>query len=429
MLPFLVEGEMRPRIDVTPRFRCKLPSQNFVPPTRLPPTFEVMRALTIGVMSLVCGLQTAHADDTVTISSHGIELEMPGDWIQTKNKDALVLAPKSYRGRAVQIQSLPSMPKDRAELQKLVVGDDAGVAIRKADLIARNGVTMMVAAAHMKGDSGSGDVEFDLVIVPVGAGATMVMSGITAGADPVLRKANQAVLLSARLGGRKMSVTYEKPRLGKGAPDAFVKAMQATVQVLDQAYAFPRPLPVHFKDCGFSNAFYSPAHHDLTLCHELFDELRETFGDAKAKDVEGLVRNTMLFVFFHEFGHALVGELDLPTTGNAEDVADELASLVLVELGETGQEAVTAAAFWFKLMAAEQGAPKPDSFYRVHSYDETRVGNLVCALYAADPKRYGELVHALGMPDSRLSTCAREYPTRIKSWHALLGTHMRKTHR
>jgi hypothetical protein len=372
---------------------------------------------------LCCALAVSRSGraDTTTIESHGLELEMPSDWVRSENNNATLLAPKTFRGRAIQIISLPSMPTDKASLAKLVTDDDDGAPITKAKFEERNGVRMMIAEAHMTHDGV--DYEFDMDVVPVGNAATLVLASVKSDSDPVVRKANQDVLMSPRLADFKMSVTVDKAASGKGIPQDFVDSIELTAMMLDLTYTLPRPLPVYIKDCGRINAFYSPTEHTITLCHELFDWSRALFEKNNESNPEQLAVQWMQFVFYHEFGHALEFEFQLDTTGKSEDVADEVASLSLIADGEDGQHAVTAAARMFKLMAKAGGKPTTQDFYGSHSYDEMRVGNLVCQLYGADKEAYGDLANTLGMPRERLYWCAEQYPKRQATWDKLLAPH------
>ena len=53
--------------------------------------------------------------------------------------------------------------------------------------------------------------------------------------------------------------------------------------------------------------------------------------DAK-RQVDTLARGAMQFVFFHESGHMLISELNLPAIGPEEDVADEFATFYLTDV-------------------------------------------------------------------------------------------------
>jgi Putative metallopeptidase len=63
------------------------------------------------------------------------------------------------------------------------------------------------------------------------------------------------------------------------------------------------------------------------------DPYESSVGRAGAyrQDLTEFVVGNMLFVGFHELGHALVGQLTLPVLGRAEAAADSFATLALLE--------------------------------------------------------------------------------------------------
>jgi hypothetical protein len=371
---------------------------------------------------------SAWAGDQVTIESHGVEIDVPAAWGQVDKGPMTVLAPKTYKGRAIELVSLTAMPDNKDSLQKLL-GTKDKITIVKAGPVDRHGMRVIVAEA--KAIDNKIEVDVDLVILPVGKGATMVMSFFRGDQDPVLRKANDDLLASARVAGPKMTVEFTPTKTkGQGAPKDFVDKFRVMVPKLDRLFLFPLPLPVRFQDCGAVNAFYSSATHDIKICHELFDDLRALFKKAGIDDkrAEEITLNTVRFAFFHEFGHALVGEFGLSITGKGEDAADELALLTLAGEGKDGEKAALDTAEWFELMVAQSGGKiSSRTFFDEHSYDEARVGNIFCMLYGADKVTYAPIVKKHGMPDRRLAMCLKDYPDRRKTWEGLLGPHVRKT--
>jgi hypothetical protein len=47
---------------------------------------------------------------------------------------------------------------------------------------------------------------------------------------------------------------------------------------------------------------------------------------AKAEERDEFILGNVVFVLFHEFGHALVSELELPVLGREEDAVDRFAT-------------------------------------------------------------------------------------------------------
>ena len=383
------------------------------------------RAVLVVAMVLA---RSALADETVSVETHGVEIQVPKGWSTVEKGATATLSPKAYKGRAIEVVALPSMPADEHQLQKLL--DPAKITVVKSKAADRQGVRMIVGAGTLEGKD-KAQLDVDLVILPVAKGATLVMSFIRSDQDPILKHANEAILLSAQVAGPKITVEVTPTKTkGLGAPQDFIDRFRTGVAPkLDALLRFPRPLPIRFQDCSQVNAFYSADAHDIKICHELFDGLRAMFKGAGIDDkrVEEITLNTVVFAFFHEFGHAVVGEFGLPITGKGEDAADELAILVLVGQGKNGQKIALDAADWFDMMG-KQGANRVTArtFFDEHSYDEARVGNILCMLYGADKVTYGDLMKKRGMPARRLAFCLKDYPDRRKTWEKLLAPYQRK---
>ena len=143
----------------------------------------------------------------------------------------------------------------------------------------------------------------------------------------------------------------------------------------------------------------------------------------------------LLFFFYHEMGHALIGEFGLPVVGKEEDAVDQLATLILIEVdadaaagGEaTEQSALTLAAAvgwltqWERL--AELGVDDMP-YWDEHSLDIQRFYNIVCLVYGSDPESFAAAAAKSGMPEERALACIDEYARVAQSWSRLLEPHL-----
>ena len=327
---------------------------------------------------------------------HGVELKIPDGWVQEPKGKTTLLRPKASRGRALDLVEVPGMPADGDAFKKLVGEKLEDIRISTTT---RDGIKLIAASGKVVAKNGK-PVDMDILALPVRGKAVLLISAVGADQDPLLRKANTEILLSARVAGPRMTATYEAGKKAVGPPKEFIEGMTKVIGALDLRTRLPRALPVNFKECGQINAFYSPGTHSIQMCHDLYDDLVGLFkksGADDAKSVE-LARGTLFFVFFHELGHALVGELGLAITGKGEDAADELATLAMIQLGAPGFKAALAAAQWFDTMAKRPGAK--NVFYDEHSFNEQRVVAITCLLYGADQKRWAPLMKSLKIPDA-----------------------------
>lgn len=201
---------------------------------------------------------------------------------------------------------------------------------------------------------------------------------------------------------------------------------QRLADVIDNKIALPRTVNVELAECGFENAFYEPAKHRIVMCYELtqyFINLFKRAGLADRQAGENALYATV-FTFFHESGHMLANELELPITGREEDAADQFSTLMLTtSAGDTGQKAAEAAALWFSLTANRP--TDRTQFMDEHSLDQQRFYAIICLLYGSNPNRYEPVVRRLGFPQARVQKCRREYEQTARAWKALLAPHMR----
>ncbi len=197
---------------------------------------------------------------------------------------------------------------------------------------------------------------------------------------------------------------------------------------LNQTFSLPHDVPIDFRECGEPNAFYDPEAKQIHMCYEfvaLIAQLNVQYGGSRAEATEG-IKGALYFTFYHEIGHALVDVLDLPVTGQQEELADELSAFVLTHGGnEEGERLVlNGAKFWLLLAAARRKAGEANSPWDEHLSDEQRFFNLTCFLYGSSPSKFSYLVPSM-LPPPRAAKCPSDYSRLVKGWVHALGPHLK----
>src|SRR5215468_11214641 len=102
------------------------------------------------------------------------------------------------------------------------------------------------------------------------------------------------------------------------------------------------------------------------------DARMKKMSEQQQRDMVEFVAGNMLFVAFHEMGHALVGQLRLPVLGRGEDAADSFATLAMLAEGTefSVNVLVQAARGWFLMDRREQKLGNMLSFYDAHGLDK-----------------------------------------------------------
>lgn len=196
------------------------------------------------------------------------------------------------------------------------------------------------------------------------------------------------------------------------------KLVEEIAGSLNDTLSFPRDLGLTHLDCGEENAFYVAKEHGVFMCYELLKSITVAVYDPSASDEDNTqaLIGTWLFVMFHELGHALIDQYDLPVTGKEEDAVDDFSSIVLID-GGLGELALNAAGYW-----AQQNPAMYDtlSYADEHSLNAQRFFGILCTVYGSDPEQYAALVQSGVLPESRAARCPGEYQQKRNSWNKLL---------
>ncbi len=197
---------------------------------------------------------------------------------------------------------------------------------------------------------------------------------------------------------------------------------------INEVLILPNDIPVYFMECGEENAYYDPSSVEITMCYELIEGYKEIFTEDVETDEEYIaeVINAGLFTFFHELGHALVDQLELPITGREEDVVDEFAAIILLQAGEEGENAVLSGVWQFAVDAEEEAELEELTYWGEHSLDIQRYYNMACLVYGSNPEKYQFLVEDEDLPAERAEGCEYEYAQKSQSWEVLLSPYYKE---
>lgn len=168
----------------------------------------------------------------------------------------------------------------------------------------------------------------------------------------------------------------------------------------------------------------------ITICYELITEFLDLFDD-KTQDTASLraeVVGAVYFTLFHELGHALTDNFKLAVVGREEDAVDQLATLLLLRMGEPGIAAAFAAANAFALeQAQEDDSEEGPDLWDEHSMSGQRMYDMLCLIYGSNPDAFEDMVGDDGVPEERAEQCPQSYAQILSAWDRLLGPHLAKT--
>jgi hypothetical protein len=174
-------------------------------------------------------------------------------------------------------------------------------------------------------------------------------------------------------------------------------------------------------------AFSTATHHVLI---EFLPEVIASKGPPKAISKENFTPDVLnvwanQFILGHEFGHALIHQLNLPLTGLEEDSADGFATFFTVNNKDTGPNAALGGAVLFDAVASKKPNLTLEDFSSDHLVVLQRVYNFLCCVVGSDPQRLqNSLVTDGYLPKDRALLCRKEWNQLNYGWWTVLEPHL-----
>ncbi|MBN9670019.1 DUF4344 domain-containing metallopeptidase [Roseibium aggregatum] len=159
-----------------------------------------------------------------------------------------------------------------------------------------------------------------------------------------------------------------------------------------------------------------------------FKDLETELSELAPQDLEELlvfVAGNALFTVYHEGGHMLVSELELPVLAQEEDAADNLATVSMLadDTGNTDLLLTNAMIGWFLFSEHDDDFL---TFYGDHDLDRQRGYRMLCLMVGADEDAFLELALDLGLPRERIESCAFDYEQVAGSWDYATEPYLRQ---
>lgn len=201
---------------------------------------------------------------------------------------------------------------------------------------------------------------------------------------------------------------------------------------INESLKLPFDISLKGTQCDDANAYWDPNDNTVTICYEDAADALDIYTAAGDSDPRASALNAETATFYHEAGHMVISIYDLPITGREEDVADQLSAYILLTPGPDGKadpesvEAVKDFAREFNGYSEQKdGEIDDDQLAGGHSLDKTRMYNLRCWVYGADPDGNGDLVGDGLLPQGRAELCEDEYAKLSSSWDRLLEPYLK----
>jgi len=184
--------------------------------------------------------------------------------------------------------------------------------------------------------------------------------------------------------------------------------------------------------CGDANAFWNADAKKITICYEFADFFLTVFKtdpDEHVTDPAKSAVNATIAVAYHELGHAVISVYDLPAIGRLEDDADQFATYMWLVPDDNSKNDAPQVVMDFAEMFKRYSMNRRDlinhDFADEHSLDLTRMYNLACWVYGANPTANAEVVAQVGLPQARADRCEYEFRQYTEAWETLLAPYVK----
>lgn len=198
--------------------------------------------------------------------------------------------------------------------------------------------------------------------------------------------------------------------------------ISGAIDLINNSYVLPETLTFSFG--GDDDPVYDPEDNTVYIPYFFVLDVEDYFKKANYNkngvSIEQATLDSVLHTIFHELAHALIAMYDLPVLGREEDAADGLASVLLIENFNQGQNIVQSAADLFKLEGKDRGKIQIVDFRGVHSLDEQRYYTALCHIYGSDDKAYKHVKKEAGFSDERAEICVEDYDNLYYGWSTVL---------
>lgn len=206
------------------------------------------------------------------------------------------------------------------------------------------------------------------------------------------------------------------------------RPVERIITDLNDWLALPHDVTVILDSTSSPDDFYfDPQADEIVVSYEAIDRDRELFEAAGHEDDDAWNAALTNFEFFlyHEVGHALVDNLELPITGKEEEAVDAFAALLVVELLDEDRDLLLNAAAFSQALADESDEVSEEAFADEHSLDEQRLHQFLCWVYGSDVESYEWIVDDEHLSAERAEGCEDEYQDNVAVWVTILGDYFK----
>lgn len=207
----------------------------------------------------------------------------------------------------------------------------------------------------------------------------------------------------------------------KRAREVIESVSEQMQQLFDEQLPIKQKLTIQFgADDG---PLFDPEKMQILFPYQFVTEVLGRFKDDNYQQtgvtaVEA-TKDALMHTLAHEYGHAFIYSNQVIVLGKEEDAVDSLATLLLLNSFEEGDEIALSAADLFALEDEDVESFDDDHFWDEHSLDAQRYFATLCLIYGSDPEKNREIISKAQLEMERDSYCEEEYLRQAENWDRL----------
>ncbi|VAW12928.1 hypothetical protein MNBD_ALPHA09-2 [hydrothermal vent metagenome] len=147
--------------------------------------------------------------------------------------------------------------------------------------------------------------------------------------------------------------------------------------------------------------------------------------DSQKRQSDRFALGNAVWILYHEIGHLLINEFQLPVLGREEDAVDHLATVTLLEGADEQMDGFLTDAVDGFFLSARMKRRKNTArqFFAGHGLDEQRAYEVACLMLGNDKNAFFELAETINLPADQRERCPSAYVLARSSWQAVLEPH------
>jgi len=201
-----------------------------------------------------------------------------------------------------------------------------------------------------------------------------------------------------------------------------VESVSEQMQILfDEQLPIKQKLTIQFG--AEEGPLFDPGKVQILIPYQFITEVLKRFeGDNYQQTGVTAVEATqdaLMHTLAHEYGHAFIYSNQVIVLGKEEDAVDSLATLLLLNSFDEGDEIALSAADLFALEDEDIDSFDDDHFWDEHSLDAQRYFATLCLIYGSDPEKNREIISKAQLEMERDSYCEEEYLRQAENWDRL----------